>query len=245
MAELQTLAKALDILLLLGEEKNGLSVEGIAGRLEIPESTTYRLLQTLEKKGFVERENRGSLVLGYSILNLARDTYEKIDRQLGLAASAAMEQLTEDLCETSLLSVRSSVYSTALLSIPCKERIRFVADEKRLMPIHLGASGRAILAYESDKIYQQALSNLKEKEEQRILEERICFTRKHGYAISRSEFDEGSLGIAVPVYDLSGRVCASLGIIGPEYRIREAEIESRIVPRLQEASKAITQQLTN
>ena len=96
MAELQTLAKALDILLLLGEEKNGLSVEGIAGRLEIPESTTYRLLQTLEKKGFVERENRGSLVLGYSILNLARDTYEKIDRQLGLAASAAMEQLTED-----------------------------------------------------------------------------------------------------------------------------------------------------
>lgn len=245
MAELQTLAKALDILLLLGEEKNGLSVEGIARKLEIPESTTYRLLQTLEKKGFVERESRGSLTLGYSILNLARDTYEKIDRQLGLAASAVMEQLTEELCETSLLSVRSSVYSTALLSIPCRERIRFVADEKRLLPIQFGASGRAILAYESDKVYQQVLSNLKERTDREILEERIQFTREHGYAISRAEFDEGSLGIAVPVYDNSGRVCASLGIVGPEYRIRDEEIETRIVPLLLETGRKITQQLNN
>lgn len=242
MAELQTLSKALDILLLLGVSREKISVEEISGSLEIPESTTYRLLQTLEKKGFVEREGRGALRLGYNILNLARDTYEKIDRQLSVAAQPVLEQLTGELCETSLLSVRNSLYSTALVSAPCKERIRFVPDEKRLMPIYLGASGRAILAFENDKIYQQVLANL-EPEERNLLRSRIAFTREKGYAVSWAEVDEGSLGVAVPVYGMGHKVCASLSVVSPVYRTRKEKIERVMVPRMLEASRKITGQL--
>ena len=58
MAQLQTLSKALDILNLLGRSDDPLSVEEIAGRMELPESTTYRLLQTLEAKDFIKRYSR-------------------------------------------------------------------------------------------------------------------------------------------------------------------------------------------
>lgn len=241
MAELQTLLKALDILNLLGGTEENMSVKQISGQLEIPESTTYRLLNNLEDRGFIEKAGHGSYILGYSVLNLARDTYEKMDRQLSIVAAPIMEELTETVSETTVISIRSGLYSTCLKSISCKARIRFVADEKRLMPIHIGASGRAILAFENDKIINLAYQSLEEKpEERKLLEERLAFTKKSGYAISRCEYDEGTLGIAVPVYNSRGHVYASLSVIGPEYRIKEEAIEKMILPELLEASRKIT-----
>lgn len=244
MAELQTLLKALDILNLLGESDRQLSVEEISSSLEIPESTTYRLLQTLEKRGFIERESRACITLGYSVLNLARDTYEKLDRQLSIASLPILEEVTDQLCETTMVSIRSGLFSTCLKSVPCKERIRFVADEKRLLPIYLAASGRAILAYENEKIIDLAMKELKDKEEMKLLEKRLAFTRKNGYAISRSEYDEGTLGIGVPVFNARGHIYASLAMVGPEYRTKEEKIEKVIVPILKEASKKLTERLS-
>lgn len=240
MAELQTLLKALDILNLLGGSEENMSVKQISKQLDTPESTTYRLLNNLEDRGFIEKAGHGSYALGYSVLNLARDTYEKMDRQLSIVALPIMEELTEAVAETTMISIRSGLYSTCLKSVPCKERIRFVADEKRLMPIHIGASGRAILAFENDKIINLTYQNLENPEEKSLLEERLAFTREKGYAISRCEYDEGTLGIAVPVYNSRGRVYASLSVIGPEYRIQEEKIEKKMIPALLEASRKIT-----
>lgn len=244
MAELQTLLKALDILNLLGESDSKLSVEEISNSLEIPESTTYRLLQTLEKRGFIERESRGCITLGYSVLNLARDTYEKLDRQLSIAATPILEDLTDYLCETTMISIRSGLYSTCLKSVPCKERIRFVADEKRLLPIYLAASGRAILAYENEKIISLTKKEVHDKEKVKWLEEQLDFTIKNGYSISRSEYDEGTLGVGVPVFNSYGHIYASLAMVGPEYRTKDEKIEEIIVPALKEASKRLTEQLS-
>lgn len=240
MAELQTLLKALDILNLLGGSEENMSVKQISKQLDTPESTTYRLLNNLEDRGFIEKAGHGSYALGYSVLNLARDTYEKMDRQLSIVALPIMEELTEEVAETTMISIRSGLYSTCLKSVPCKERIRFVADEKRLMPIHIGASGRAILAFENDKIINLTYQNLENPEEKSLLEERLAFTREKGYAISRCEYDEGTLGIAVPVYNSRGRVYASLSVIGPEYRIQEERIEKKMIPALLEGSRKIT-----
>lgn len=244
MAELQTLSKALDILNILGKNAENLSVEDISVQLEIPESTTYRLLQTLEKKGFVERQARGSIGLGYNILNLARDIYEKIDRQLCIIATPIMEELTEHIVETSLLSVRSDLYSTALKSIPSKERIRFVADEKRLLPIHLGVSGKAILAFENKKIINLTMQSLDSDEAREALREDLESIRERGYAISLSEVDMGTLGVGVPVYNSFHQIYASLAVIGPSYRMDVEEVESKIYPELKNASEKITEQLS-
>src|SRR5690606_19846761 len=62
----QTLARALDILFALAEAESTLSVSEIAERVSIPESTTYRLLQTLEQNGVVERRAKGRSVLDFA-----------------------------------------------------------------------------------------------------------------------------------------------------------------------------------
>ena len=243
MAELQTLAKALDVLTMLGENESNMSVEEIAKRLDIPESTVYRLLKTLETRGFIEREARGSITLGYAVLNLARDTYEKRDRQLSVIAVPVMEEVTHKICETSLLSVRSGIYSTCLRSVPCKERIRFVADERRLIPVHQGSAGRAILAYENEKIIEQTLRSVSDNEERELVQKRIKETKAWGYAVSCGEYDEDTLGIAVPIFDIHEHVYASLAVVGPEFRIRRKSIADEIYPVLLEGSRKIMKQL--
>lgn len=243
MAQLQTLSKGLDILNLLGDSSETLSVEEIAAELDIPESTTYRLIQTLEKKRFVERQARGKISIGYSILHLAKDIYEKIDRQLTIVATPIMEELTESVGETSLLSVRSYLYSTALLSIPSKERIRFVADEHRLLPLQIGISGRAILAFEDDKILKLLLQSLETDEEKAALKEELASIKERGYAVSLSEVDSGTLGIGVPVFNAYNQVYASLAVIGPQYRMDTEDVESLYYRELKKASEKITEQL--
>lgn len=243
MADIQTLLKALDILKLLGEKEGNLSVESISMELEIPESTTYRLLQTLEKRGFVERASRGSIALGSAVLSLARDTYEKMDRQLGLVADTYMESITEKVGETSILSVRSGLYSTCIKSVPCNQRIRFVADEKRLIPVFQGAAGRAILSFESEKTQEMAIQKLDSTEKREFLRKQLKETQKNGYTISYGEYDAGTMGIAVPIYDRQKRVYASVCVVGPAYRMDEETAINEIVPVLFDASKSITEEL--
>lgn len=242
MAQLQTLSKGLDVLSILGDSSETLSVEEISSQLDIPESTTYRLLQTLEKKRFVEREARGKISIGYSVLHLAKDIYEKIDRQLTIAATPIMKELTASVGETSLLSVRSYLYSTALLSIPSEERIRFVADDHRLLPLNLGVSGRAILAFEDEKIMRLMLQSLDSSEEKEALKKEIKDIQERGYAISLSEVDSGTLGIGVPVYNAYNQVYASLAVIGPKYRMNIEDVES-YYQELKKASENITKKL--
>ena len=92
----QTLKRGLDILFVLAEAGTTLSVSEIAEKVNIPESTAYRLLQTLEKLGVVERREKGRIGLGMKILYLANSLAKQIDLRLNEIAKPIMKKLTEE-----------------------------------------------------------------------------------------------------------------------------------------------------
>lgn len=106
MNGIQTLSRALDILFALSEVSGTLTVSEIAQKVSIPESTTYRFLQTLEQNGIVERRGKNQIGLGLRILDLARSLNMQFQRDLLPLALPIMEELTEAVQETSVLFVR-------------------------------------------------------------------------------------------------------------------------------------------
>ncbi|MDQ0337853.1 DNA-binding IclR family transcriptional regulator [Caldalkalibacillus uzonensis] len=224
----QTLIRALDILFVLAEADSTLSVSEIAEKVSIPESTAYRLLHTLEQNGIVERKGKGKIGLGLRILDLARGLQQQIDRELYVIARPFMEQLTKVINETSILAVRTGFRAICIQNVESQRLIRLAIENGRTLPLHQGASGKAILAFESKKVLHNVLSMLPTNQEQEKLLKDLDDIRAKGYCITLGEVDKDVFGIAAPIFDYYKRVIASLTIAGPANRLAKEEMGTLI-----------------
>ncbi|MEK8126545.1 IclR family transcriptional regulator [Paenibacillus filicis] len=217
----QTLSRALDIIFTLAENPSTLTVAQIAEKVSIPESTAYRFIQILEQNGIVERKKKGEIALGLRILDLARSLHQQIDRKLLELSRPLMEKLSETTGETIVLAIRSGMYAVCISSMESRRLIRVVIENGRTLPLHTGATGKAILAHESPKIVDQVLERLGPGLRSTELLEDLSLIRQRGYVTTFGEIDEDVFGVAAPVFDTQNRVIASLTIAGPLSRYED------------------------
>jgi len=238
----QTLSRALDILFALAEEKGSLTVSEIAEKVSIPESSIYRFLQTLEQNGIVERRSKGRIGLGMRILDLARSLSQQMHQELIPLALPIMEELTSITNETSLLFVRSGTNAICIQHVKSRALIQYSTENGRILPLHLGASSKAILAFESEKIKKAVIDGLKEEHEKLTLTDDLLNIRERGYALSHGEADSDVFAIGAPVLDSRGSIVASLSIAGPVFRLdqeRTARFTDAVVSFAEQLSRRL------
>jgi DNA-binding IclR family transcriptional regulator len=92
----QTLSRGLTALELIGAADAPVSVADLCAQLGIHRSMAYRLVKTLEQRGFVYRDASGGLVLGTKIATLARSVAKGLQEAAApeLAAIAAELEMT-------------------------------------------------------------------------------------------------------------------------------------------------------
>ncbi|MCG8333804.1 MAG: helix-turn-helix domain-containing protein, partial [Proteobacteria bacterium] len=54
--KVQSLDRAFDILELISNERRGLALSEISSKVSLPRSTTYRLLASLQGRGYIEKD---------------------------------------------------------------------------------------------------------------------------------------------------------------------------------------------
>lgn len=139
--------RALDILSHLARQPGAVGASAIARNLGLPRSTTYHLLAVLEDRGFVLRlpESRG-WALGASAYGLtsAYTVHEGLER----LARPVMRSLAADLGVSVHLGIlRGPLTMYLLKESPAEsDEPSLVTAVGVLLPAHLTASGRAILA---------------------------------------------------------------------------------------------------
>jgi len=113
------------------------------------------------------------------------------------------------------------------------------------LPVHGGASGRALLAFlpeeERRAVLTSPLPALTDRTitDPQVLEDSLAEIRRRGYAISRGERAAGGVGIAAPVLG-EGRLLGVVGIGMPEQRFA-ASLERRLARRVLAAAAAVAQ----
>ncbi len=242
MNGIQTVGRALEILSVIAEAGTTLSVSEIAERVGIPESTTYRLLQTLEQNCVVERKAKGQIALGLKILDLARSLYQQMDRELCMITRPVMEQLTAKTEETTVLMVRTGLNIVCIQNVESQRLIRFALENGRVLPLHTSASGKSILAFENGKVIEQVLHSMNDRERKENLVAELERIRQQGYSITVGEADKDVFGIGAPIYDAYGRVMASLTLAGPVDRLKE-ENKKELVKEILNAARGISDKL--
>ncbi|MFF2092775.1 IclR family transcriptional regulator [Paenibacillus sp. NPDC058174] len=237
----QTLGRAIDILFVLAESGSTLTVSEIAEKVGIPDSTAYRFIQTLIKNGFVERKGRGQIGLGLRIFDLARSLSQQIEKELLTIARPIMEDLTGLTNETTVLFVRSGSKAICIENVTSRRLVRLTIENGRILPLNSGASGKILLAYESDKIIGEMTKVFEEDKsaDKTALLKELQQIRDNGYSMTLGEVDTDVFAVAAPIFDPQQRIVASLSAAGPVHRLNEQEM-----PKLIQDVKAAAAQIS-
>ncbi|WP_346958930.1 IclR family transcriptional regulator [uncultured Arthrobacter sp.] len=240
--------KALGLLVLLGDEPRGASAAELSRRAELPFSTTYRLLGSLTRDGFVDYEADGRRYhLGLRVFQLG----QRVSNHHGFAGTALpiLRRVTEETGEATILSVRDGQHHLTVNKVDGPQTFRVTSDPGHLGALHTTSVGKALVAFADDATRQQLVEDLElEPLTDLSITDRDAFraeielVRKRGYATMDEENELGMRAVAVPVFNSQGHAFASLATAVPVFRM-SMEALVALVPLLQAAAAELSARL--
>jgi len=244
---IRAVERALDVLMCFTNHTPELTMTQISEKIGINKSTVHRLLATLERKRFVERDPpTGVYRLGIGLLQMAFLTLEHNNLRRLLAPFLI------DLCnqyrENINLTVLDDTEVVYIDVIESPQRVKLAAFPGQRLPAFCTASGKAILAFLPEDHVNRILDHGMPKYTQNTILtkdaffENIRIAREQGFVFSNQEFEEGINAIAVPIINSNGKPIASVSIAGPAYR-HTLERMTEIGPDFVSQIKKITQEV--
>ncbi|NJC56111.1 IclR family transcriptional regulator [Brevibacterium marinum] len=235
------MTKAFDMLELLGDHAEGVSAARAAEVTGHPFSTAYRLLGGLVETGYADFDpSTKAYTLGLEVFRLG----QKVAHRRGFAGSSKdlLQTLTRTTGESSILSVRRADAALTVLTVDGPQ-FRTTTDPGDESPLHTSALGQALLAHDANVdrtvdalvLEPRTPQSVTDADELRAKLERI---RELGWAGQSEENDVGMNALAVPVFDLDGRLLAALALAAPVFR-RTLDELVEFVPQLREAATAV------
>ncbi|SFX17844.1 transcriptional regulator, IclR family [Thermoactinomyces sp. DSM 45891] len=228
--------RALDILLCF-VGKPELAMREIVEKTELSKSTVFRLLATLEAKGFVKRDaDTEKYSLGFRIWELANHINRSDDPAILFLPE--MERLRDDIDETVSLYVRDGLERVRIQAVESQQAIRRVAPIGARLPLSVGASSKVIVAYTEGDLLGKVLFDPMWPSgiDRDLYINQLQEIRARGYAISMEEREAGTAAISVAIHSRSGNLVAALVLSGPISRMNEEQM-IRYVPRLVKAAE--------
>ncbi len=225
--------RALDILLVFIDQAE-LGLTEIADKVKLHKSTVYRLLASLEGKGFLIRDaSTEKYRLGFRIWELSLQLAGRAD-DLGTLLLPEMELLRDAVGETISLYIREQDERIRIQAVQSNQEIRRVAAIGARLPLYVGASSKIFLAFEEDNVQQEIMHHPSwpnTADRAKILSQLVDIQRL-GYATSIEEREPGAAAVAAPIKSRSGRLVAALAVSGPSNRLhlqRMREIAPQVI----------------
>ena len=229
-----SVTKAFDMLELLGDHAEGISAARAAELTGHPFSTAYRLLGGLVESGDAEIDpTTKTYTLGLEVFRLG----QKVAHRRGFAGSSKdlLQALTKSTGESSILSVRRGNAALTVITVDGPQ-FRTTTDPGDESPLHTSSLGQALLAHDPDRDSTIDALELAPRTPNSItdpaaLRDKLETIRELGWAGQSEENDIGMNALAVPVFDLDGRLLAALALAAPVFR-RTLDELVEFVPQL-------------
>jgi DNA-binding IclR family transcriptional regulator len=216
----QTLARGLRALELVATARDGMTIQEIAGQLDVHRSIASRLLSTLADFKLVIRGGDGRYRVGTGLAALASG----IHAPLRVAAEPIMRELAERLGATITLLVAEGDEAVALSVVsPAHAQYHLAFNAVGRHPIGRAAGGVALRAAMPPAAGE---------------EPRVTEARARGYALTFGEVEPGAYGVAVPLPQVAGIPPVCLNLI-----THREEIAAEAPPALLEAAARLAAEL--
>lgn len=198
-------------------------VTQIANSAELPKSSVYNYLRTLENRGYVIK-NDGEYELGLRFLPLGEAARRRLD--IYRSARTEIEHLGNETGINAYLSVEERGRATVIF--------RHLENEIDLgsigttVPLTTSSMGKAILAQLPKKrvdeiVEQHGLPKMTDSSivNREVLDEELEQIRQQGFALDRGEHVKRLRGVGAPVLGPDSTVCGAVSVAGPERELQD------------------------
>ena len=232
---LRSIGRALDVLNCF-DGLTPLSLKDIGARTELPESTLFRVLLTLEKHEYLQQHRDGTYQLAPKLIY---GWLVQAANKLRDVARPELERLANRFNETVSLAY---LYDDRIHVLDCMEtfhEIRITNKVGRVLPPHCSAMGKAITAFQEREMSERILEvyGLAPRTEKTIVDRHKLFkeleeVRRTGLGYDREESMLGGLCIGAAVRPKGVPVVSAISLSTPLVRMtkeREREIRAAVL----------------
>jgi len=245
---IQSVSHALDVLEQFTGDQDELGVTELSKRLKLHKNNVFRLLATLESRGYIEQnKSNESYRLGIRCLQLGHIFIN----QMGLLKQAQpiIQSLSDSARETAFVAVLRKSSVVPLATVEADRAVSLRASVGDALPLHCTAAGKVHLAHiPPAELQENYLGKLQRHTERTLtehdaLQEHLRRVASTGYALELGEHIADVNAIAVPIRDYTRNVVGSLTLAGPAHRIDDGRIDGELVPLMRKAGKDLSSRL--
>jgi IclR family transcriptional regulator, KDG regulon repressor len=242
----KTVVKAFRTLELLVGAGKPLRVTDLSGKTGLQKSNVHRLLSTMTALGYV-RKVEGSL---YEPTLRVWEIGQHIHAGMSIVRFARphLRRLVELTGETAHLAIFDQVEIVYLDKVESPNPVRAYTAIGDRAPAYCTASGKALLAYQTDSAIEAVAQAISHRTPSTItdlhdLQKEMDAVRRRGFATNLGEFQPNVAGIAAPVRNGHGEVLAAIGIAGPLERLRPRKVKA-LAPVVIDVANQISRAMT-
>lgn len=247
--QVQSLTRGLKLLEWIAESGSSVALTELAQQAGLPNSTTHRLLTTMQQQGFVRQVgDLGHWAIGAHAFVIGSSFLQS--RNLLAIVHPVLRKLMEASGETVNLAVLDQSDHQAIIidQVQCTQLMRMSAPIGGKLPMHASGAGKAFLANLSEEqvtglLHRQGLHAYTPATftSPLLLKEDLLQIRKRGYSFDDEEHALGLRCIASCIYDEHKEPFAAISISGPISRItddRVTELGAMVIKATKELTLA-------
>ncbi len=210
------LERGLKLLQLFDRDRTRIAAAEAARLLDVPRSSAFRLIQTLEHLGYLERSGN-DYRLGPSVMRLGFEYVAALP--ITALARPVVERLRDESGCTAQLAIRDGREVVYVMRELGPSHVSSNVAVGTRLPVHATVLGRMFLAHLGATAIAAlytgaALERFSAHTVTTIegLQQQALADRARGHAVSESDFEGGISAIAAPVLDSHGSAVASLSV---------------------------------
>lgn len=238
----KTIGRALDVLECFSDENPSLSLKEVGRLVHLPEPSLFRILLTLESRGYLRRNADGSYSLSRKLL--FGKLLERAEDFIRLARPE-LQRLARRFDETASLAYLFEDRIQVLDAVETFHEVRLSNKPGRVIPPHCSAMGKAITAFQDQPLMDRILEvyGLTPRTENTILDRQTLLTefekiRTAGHSVDREESVLGGVCIGAPIRLADHQVVAAVSVSTPKVRMTP-ERERDVVQVVMESARRI------
>ncbi|MDQ3766531.1 MAG: IclR family transcriptional regulator [Actinomycetota bacterium] len=242
-----TLVKGLDLLMIVARAKpGGLRLVDLQREVGADKAVLVRLLNGLQIRDFVRRDDGARYHLGPAAMELAHSFLAGID--VRAAAVSTMRRLVAESGETVHLGALRDVAVIYLDKIEAEHTIRMHSQIGSLMPAYSTALGKAMLAAGPPELVDRTIgAGMPARTPRTIttpeaLRRELETVRARGFAIDDLENEDGVRCVGAAILDHQGAIAGALSVSAPAFRF-SLEDALRLGPQIAWAAQEVSEQL--
>ena len=203
--------------------RDSLTLQEIADRIDLPKSTAFRIVQSLEKAGYLVRLENKQYCLSFRFMRLAGLVKSTVDiREI---ARPIILELAEQTKETVTLNTVSGRDRVCIDVIDTASPLRSVTKAGEHIRLLDGSSAKMLMAHMPKKELAQVFSHVvrTSRVKPSELQMELAKIREQGYAVSHGKRLLGLSAVTAPIKDVNEDARFCLTVAGPTVRMQTRE----------------------